>query len=93
LKADEKKFAIPNSEIEKVRLKKYGLGAIINITTSEKKYKWYARGIPIKKGAKIEYTRTYCGQFFQTNCLFQKSWLQIQSVAERKEGLDAHLEH
>jgi hypothetical protein len=76
-KADENNFAILNSEIEKVRLKKYGLGAVINITTGEKKHNWPARGIPMKKGAKIEDMRTYYDPFFQANCLFQKSCLQI----------------
>jgi hypothetical protein len=54
LKADKNNFAIFNSEIRKVELKKHGLGAEINIITNEKKYEWYVRGIPGKKNAKIE---------------------------------------
>ena len=42
LKAHKDNYAIPNSEITKVELKKYGkYGAKIHITTSKKKHKWY----------------------------------------------------
>jgi hypothetical protein len=41
LEADERNFAIPNSEIMKFEMKKAGkYGAKIHITTSKKKHKW-----------------------------------------------------
>jgi len=54
LKADKNNFAIYNSEIRKVELKKHGLEVEINIITNEKKYEWHVRGSPRKKNAKIE---------------------------------------
>jgi hypothetical protein len=47
-------FVIPNSEIKEVELKKFVRGARIEIITHEKKYGWFARGIPGEKGAGIE---------------------------------------
>ena len=46
LKASENNYDIPYSKIKRVELKKFGLGAFINIITDEKKYRWAARGIP-----------------------------------------------
>lgn len=54
MKADKNNSAISNSEIRKVELRKHGLGAEINMITNKKKHKWYVRGIPRKKNAKIE---------------------------------------
>ena len=54
LNADENTYDIPYSRIEKVELKKFGLGAFINIITDEKEYKWAARGIPGNKNPRIE---------------------------------------
>ena len=53
-KLNEDDYIIPFSEITKVELKKYGRGAIINITTNEKKYSWFARGLPDKKKPKFD---------------------------------------
>jgi hypothetical protein len=54
LKANENNYDIPYSKIKKVELKKFGLGAFINIITDEKKYRWAARGIPGFKHPRIE---------------------------------------
>ena len=55
LTADEKNFAIPNSEITKVELKKMRVGVELNIITGKKEHKSWAKGlIPEKKKAKIE---------------------------------------
>jgi hypothetical protein len=54
LNSNEDNYAIPYSEIKKVELKKFGLGAFINIITDEKKYQWSARGIPGNKNPRIE---------------------------------------
>ena len=53
-KLNEDDYVIPFSEITKVELKKYGRGAIINIITNEKKYGWFARGLPDKKKPKFD---------------------------------------
>ena len=53
-KLNEDDYIIPFSEITKVELKKYGRGAIINIITNEKKYGWFARGLPDKKKPKFD---------------------------------------
>jgi hypothetical protein len=45
---------IPKEEIKKVELIKFVRGARINITTNEKKYKWFVRGIPGETSPKIE---------------------------------------
>jgi len=45
LKADKHNFAIPNSEITKVELKKGWTGVKLNITTNKKKFKWYAKSL------------------------------------------------
>ena len=45
LKADKNNYAIPNSEIIKVELKKWGGGSKINITTNKKTHKWFAAGL------------------------------------------------
>jgi hypothetical protein len=54
LKANENNYDISYSKIKEVELKKFGLGAFINITTDEKKYRWTARGIPGLKRPRIE---------------------------------------
>lgn len=54
LKADKNNFAIPNSEIREVKLKKFGRGAKIHILTNKKKHEWYAGGIPDKEKVKLE---------------------------------------
>ena len=51
--ADEDNYNIPYSRIKKVELKKFGLGAFVNIITDDKKYKWAARGIPGQKHPRI----------------------------------------
>ena len=53
-KLNEDDYVIPFSEITKVELKKYGRGAIISIITNEKKYGWFARGLPDKKKPKFD---------------------------------------
>lgn len=54
LKTDVNNFVILYSEIKNVELKKHLRGAKITITTNEKKYGWFTRGIPNEKSAKIE---------------------------------------
>lgn len=56
LKADKNNYGIPNSEIEKVELKKFGRGAKLHIKTRKKygKTKWYARGAWKDVGEKYE---------------------------------------
>ena len=55
LKADKNNYAISNSEIIKVELKKFGRGSFINITTNKKTQKWFTLGlIPEKKDVKLE---------------------------------------
>lgn len=54
LKDNENNYDIPYSKIKKVELKKFGLGAFINIITDEKKYQWAARGIPGYKHPRID---------------------------------------
>jgi hypothetical protein len=54
LNAYENNYDIPYSRIKKVELKKFGLGAFINIVTDEKKYQWATRGIPGHKHPRIE---------------------------------------
>ncbi len=53
-KLNEDDYVVPFSEITKVELKKFGRGAIINIITNEKKYSWFARGLPDKKKPKFD---------------------------------------
>jgi hypothetical protein len=56
LKADKNNYAIPNSEITEVELKKYGRGTKLNIKTSKKygKTKWYVGGAWKDVGEKYE---------------------------------------
>jgi hypothetical protein len=54
LKTDINNFVLLYSDIKKVELKKYLRGARINITTNEKKYRWFVQGIPGQKSPKIE---------------------------------------
>jgi hypothetical protein len=55
LTADEKNFAIPNSEITKVELRKRWVGVELNILAREKEHKSLVTGlIPEKKKTKIE---------------------------------------
>ncbi len=54
LKADLDNFAIPNPEIKKIQLKKFGRGATIKIDTGLAEYKWFVRGIPGKEQTTIE---------------------------------------
>jgi len=53
LKSNENNYSIPFSEITKVELKKFGLGAIIKILTNQKEYSWDARGLPDVKKPKF----------------------------------------
>lgn len=54
LKTNMKNFVIPNSEIKEVELRRFVRGARINVITNERKYGWFARGIPGEKSAEIE---------------------------------------
>ena len=54
LSSDQNNFAISYDKIEKVELKKFGKGALINVTTNGKKYRWTLRGIPGIKSPQIE---------------------------------------
>ena len=56
LKADKNNYAIPDSDITKVELKKYVRGTKLNIKTSKKygKTKWYAGGAWKDVGEKYE---------------------------------------
>jgi len=54
LSADQNNFVISHDEIEKVKLKKFGKGAFIDIVANGKKYHWTGRGIPGIKNFKIE---------------------------------------
>lgn len=54
LKSNENNYFIPFSEITKVELKKFGLGATIKILTSKKEYSWAARGLPDVKKPKFD---------------------------------------
>ena len=54
IKSNENNYVIPFSEITKVELKKFGLGAIINILTNQKKFSWFARGLPDMKKSKFD---------------------------------------
>ncbi len=53
-KLNEDDYVVPFSEITKVELKKYGRGAIINMITNEKKFSWFARGLPDVKKPKFD---------------------------------------
>jgi hypothetical protein len=65
LKIDKNNFVIPNSEIKKVELRILGFArAKINVTTNEKKYEWFVRGIPSEKSAKIEDYERILRSFF-----------------------------
>jgi len=54
LKTNMSNFVIPTSEIKKVELRRFVRGVRISVITNEKKYGWFARGIPREKSAKIE---------------------------------------
>jgi len=56
LNADKNNYAIPNSDITEVELKKYVRGAKLNIKTSKKygKAKWYVEGAWKDVGEKYE---------------------------------------
>jgi hypothetical protein len=54
LSADQNNFAISYNKIEKVKLKKFGKGAFIDITANGKKHHWAVRGIPGIKNFKTE---------------------------------------
>jgi len=51
--------------IEKVKLKKFGKGAFIDITANGKKYHWTVRGIPGIKNFKIEDLKRILRHIFQ----------------------------
>ena len=54
LTADKHNYAISNSEITKVELRKKWTGIKINIETKDKTGKWTCTGIPEKKKVKLE---------------------------------------
>jgi hypothetical protein len=76
LSTDINNFAIAYDKIEKVELKKFGKGALINVTTNGKKYHWTVRGIPGIKNPRIEDLEKILRPIFQEK-LVKSSFLKF----------------
>jgi hypothetical protein len=81
LNASEDNYAIPIAEIERVELKKIGVGAFVNIITREKKRGWAMQGLAGEEKTWFREYENLLRPVFNDRLVILKSYASVKAFA------------